>query len=159
MGFMRPVAGALAAPATVMGATLMLASCAGGHPGTLGQQVQSWARATGLTSALHTLEDDARRVRVVAAGADGAGLRTVCDVLVTDALSANQELPSPDAELNSILTAAYRAAVAAGDGCLRGARARRGLSSQVTGDLARAQAQYVKAQARVDLLEPPGGSP
>ena len=155
---MRAVTGAVVAPATVVGAALGLVACASPYPGsTVAQQAQSWARATGFASAVSTLEDDAQRVRAEGATADTGGLRTVCDVLVTDALRANGDLPAPDDQLSSILTAAYRAAVTAGRGCLHGAGAPRGLGPRVTSDLADAQSGYVKAQARLDLLELPGG--
>jgi len=153
---MRASPAAFAAPATVMSA-LVLVACGGPYPGaTLGQQVQSWVRATGFTAAVGSLEADAARVRQVSPG-DAGGLRTVCDVLVTDALSANQNLPSPDTRLTTILTDAYRAAAAAGNGCLRAAGAASGVPSRVAADLAVARSGYIKAQARVDLLALEGG--
>ena len=80
---------------------MVLASCGSPFPGrTLGQQVHSWATTTGLAGSLSTLRADAQRIAVVEARHDPAGVRTDCDVLVNDALSANQNLPSPDATLH-----------------------------------------------------------
>ncbi len=138
----------------------VLSACTGSpSAASIAEQVQSWVRTTGLDASLRTLEADGQRVRVVAANTGAVGLRTVCDVLVTDALSANQNLPSPDASLTSVLTAAYRAAAAAGQGCVHGSGPQHGLPARVDGELAAAQAGYVKAQARVDLVELPGGGP
>jgi len=155
----RPVAAALVVSVTVAAVVLLLAACGGPSSGaSIAEQVQSWVRTTGLDASLRTLEADGQRARVVAANTDAVGLRTVCDVLVTDALGANQNLPSPDASLTSILTAAYRAAAAAGQGCVHGSGSQHGLPERVNGELAAARAGYVKAQARVDLVELPGGA-
>jgi hypothetical protein len=151
---MRVAAGTLVAPVAVVGVALALAACSSPYPGTtLGQQVQSWARATGFSAAIGTLRTDAERVLVVSARGDTGGLRTVCDVLVTDALRANQNLPAPDSRLSAILTGAYRSAAAAGNGCLHSAGEQHGLPLVVTDELVAARSGYTKAQARLDLLE------
>ena len=136
---------------------LALGACGSAGGGSIGAQVQSWVQSTALDAAVRSLEADGRRVRAVAARPDATGLRTVCDVLVTDALGANQNLPSPDPSLTSILTAAYRAAAAAGQACVHGSGTHARLSARVSDELAAAQAGYVKAQARVDLVELPAG--
>lgn len=155
---MRVSAVTIGAPATVVSA-LALVACGAPYPGaTLGQQVQSWARATGFSAAASTFDADAARVRDVGGRADPGGLRTVCDVLVTDALRANQSLPSPDGRLNDILSDAYRAAAGAGERCLHGTGVTRGLPPGVTDELAAAHSGYIKAQARVDLLGLPSSA-
>jgi hypothetical protein len=156
---MRAPSVTLGAPATVVSA-LALVACGSPYPGgTLGQQVQSWARATGFSAAVSSLQADAARVRDVAGRGDVGGLRTVCDVLVTDALRANQNLPSPDGRLNTVLSDAYRAAAGAGDRCLHRAGSTRPLPPSVTDELDAAQSGYIKAQARIDLLGLPGEGP
>jgi hypothetical protein len=136
-------------------AALVLASCGSPYPGsTLGQQVQSWARSTGWSGSLSTLRADARRIVVVEARHDPAGVRTDCDVLVNDALSANQNLPTPDDTLTHILSAAYSAAAAAGRQCVTGAGGNGGLPARSRAALAAAASGYVKAEARVDDLGP-----
>lgn len=143
-------------PALVV-AALVLASCGSPFPGaTLGQQVHSWVTSTGLGGSLSTLRTDARRVAVLEARDDAAGVRTDCDVLVNDALSANQNLPSPDPVLTRILSAAYAAASAGGRHCLTGAAGNRALLALSSTELATAESGYVKAQARLDALDATG---
>jgi len=142
-------------------AALVLGSCGNPFPGsTLGQQVHSWADSTGLSGSLSALRGDARRIAVVETRHDSAALRTDCDVLVDDALSANQNLPSPDATLTRILSAAYTAASAAGRHCLTGAGGDQGLLRRSTSELHSAASGYVKAEARLDALDAtaPGSS-
>lgn len=130
--------------------TVVTTSCGGAFPGTtLGQQVQSWSRTTGFAASLRTLEADGRRIAPVEAEHDPGALRTACDVLVTDALTANQNLPTPDSRLTDILTAAYAAAAAAGRDCLDAAGGGIGLT-RAASELDAASTGYVKAQARLD---------
>jgi len=147
--------------AVLLVAAFALASCGSPFPGrTLGQQVHSWAATTGLAASLSTLRGDARRIAEVEVAHDGAGVRTDCDVLVNDALSANQNLPSPDATLTGILSSAYASAAAGGRHCLTGADGDTSLLSRSAVELASAASGYVKAEARLDALGAtgPGGS-
>jgi len=138
-------------------AALALVSCGSPFPGsTLGQQVHSWAVTTGLAGSISTLRGDARRIGLVEARHDPAGVRTDCDVLVDDALSANQNLPSPDGTLTRILSAAYAAASAAGRHCLDGAAGNRTLQARSAAELSSAASGYVKAEARLDDLNATG---
>lgn len=131
-------------------AAVVLASCGSPFPGrTLGAQVHSWATTTGLAGSLSTLRGDARRVAELEARHDPVAVRTDCDVLVNDALNANQNLPSPDATLTRILSAAYSSASAAGRLCLQGTSRDQ---ARAAVDLATAASGYVKAEARLDAL-------
>ncbi len=131
-------------------AVVALASCGSPFPGrTLGAQVHSWATTTGLAGSLSTLRADARRVGELEARHEPAAVRTDCDVLVNDALNANQNLPSPDATLTRILSTAYASASAGGRLCLTGAN---GDDARSGVDLAAAESGYVKAEARLDAL-------
>jgi hypothetical protein len=139
---------------------LVLASCGSPYPGaTLGAQVQSWAKSTGLTGSLRALRTDAHRIALVEARHDPRSVRTDCDVLVNDALSANQNLPAPDDVLTHILSAAYASASAAGRHCLAGAGGNAGLVARSKAELGSAASGYVKAQARLDDLGATLGSP
>jgi hypothetical protein len=143
----------------VLVAALALVSCGSTSPfpgRTLGQQVHSWATTTGLAGSLATLRSDARRVAEVEARHDVAGVRTDCDVLVNDALGANQNLPSPDATLTRILSAAYTSASAGGRHCLSGAGGNSTLLTQSAAELHSAASGYVKAQARLDAIDATG---
>ena len=143
--------------AVLVVAALALVSCGSPFPGrTLGEQVHSWATTTGLASSLSALRGDARRVDTVEARHDAAGVRTDCDVLVNDALSANQNLPSPDDTLSRILSDAYASASAGGRHCLAGAGGERSLLARSAAELTAAQSGYVKAEARIDALDASG---
>jgi hypothetical protein len=143
--------------AILLVAAVALTSCGSPFPGrTLGQQVHSWATTTGLTGSLSALRADARRVAMVETRHDPAGVRTDCDVLVNDALSANQNLPSPDDTLTRILSSAYASASAGGRHCLAGAGGDRSLLKRSAVELATAESGYVKAEARLDALDAAG---
>ena len=86
---------------------------------------------------------------------DAAGVRTDCDVLVNDALSANQNLPSPD----DTLTGSCRPPtppLGGGRHCLNGAAGNRAAAPSSAAELATAESGYVKAQARLDELDATG---
>ncbi|HTZ07424.1 MAG TPA: hypothetical protein VMB72_00035 [Acidimicrobiales bacterium] len=142
-----------AGTAALAAGALLLGACGSPYPGaTLGQQVSSWASTTGFAAGLRTLRADAGRVARLEAAHDPAALRTGCDVLVNDALAANQNLPTPDATLTATLTAAYQAAAAGGRDCLAGAGGDGTLLGRARGELAAAAADEVRAQARMDDL-------
>jgi hypothetical protein len=123
----------------------VLVACGGASP-PLGQQVQSWGSATGFAGALRQLRTDLRRV--AALSTESAGIRrTVCDVLVTDALTDNEQLPTPDRALTALLARAYGSAAASGRACFEGTSlvvAQAGARSATT--------QLVQAEARYDAL-------
>jgi hypothetical protein len=136
---------------------LLLVGCGSAHPGaTVGAQVQSWVRASGFAAALGTLRADARRIGTVEERRDTKALHTDCDVLVDDALGANQQLPTPDAELTRLLAAAYASAASAGRRCSGVAGHDSAGLAPVNAGLAQAQSGYVKAEARVDAVEQAG---
>ena len=140
--------------ALVLVAMVVLASCGSPFPGrTLGDQVHSWATTTGLAGSLSTLRADARRVAELEARHEPVAVRTDCDVLVNDALNANQNLPSPDATLTKILSDAYASASAGGRLCLLGTMDDQ---ARAAADLATAASGYVKAEARLDALDATG---
>ncbi|HUI05255.1 MAG TPA: hypothetical protein VLZ77_17090 [Acidimicrobiales bacterium] len=145
--------------ALVLAAGVVLVACGSPYPGrTLGDQVRSWASTTGWSGSLATLRADARHVRTLETGHDPRALRTACDALVDDALSANQELPAPDGALTAILSGAYASAAAAGRDCLAGAGGRAALLARAGHELDQAGSGYVKAQARMDDLSSPGAA-
>lgn len=129
-----------------LAAGLTLAACTS-SPADTAHQVQAWATSTGFSAALRQLRGDLSRLSGLAA--EGGGTRrTVCDVLVTDALNDNQQLPAPDTTLTSLLSAAYSEAAGAGRDCFTTAT---GLSAaQAEG--AAAGRQLTRAEARYDAL-------
>jgi len=126
------------------------------------QQVQSWVKNSPdpkFATAVSTLRGDMRRVDE--ADGSNAALRTDCDVLVVDALSANQNLPTPDSRLTQVLSQAYTSAANAGRDCLcaggghvcpSGVHGRASLLRLSGVEQSAAERGLIKAEARVDLL-------
>lgn len=132
-----------------MAAVLVGAVLAGGcgASGSPAQQVRSWATGAAWPGTMTQLRGDLDRLAGI--GTEAAGVRrTVCDVLVTDALDANQQLPAPDAILNSLLAGAYAAAATAGRECFNGGAS----LAAVPGEQQKALRGLVQAQARYDQL-------
>jgi hypothetical protein len=130
----------------------MVAGCGTTFSGsTVAQQTTSWASSTGLTASTKLLNGDLRRVAAQQSAPPGT-LRTACDVLVTDALAANQNLPSPDPTLTSLLAAAYSVAGSAGHDCLTGAGGNAALLARSGRERVTAERDIIKAQARYDRV-------
>ena len=129
----------------LLAAGSVLAACGGG-PSSPGQQVQSWGSSTGFAGALRQLRVDLRRVGTLSAD-DAGQRRTLCDVLVTDALADNEQLPAPDSALTTLLARAYGTAAASGRACFGGSPLARAQS-----DARIALTQLVQAEARYDAL-------
>jgi len=119
----------------------------GGPPATVSQQLRSWAAGAGWPANVRTVSGDLAGLPAVGSDSPGAR-RTFCDVLVTDALSANEQLPTPDGELTSLLSQGYTAAAAAGRACFAGSAEVPGAVSQGR----RAASALVRAEARYDAL-------
>lgn len=137
---------ALARTALVVMVVGLAAACSSSG-GPLGQQARAWAQTTGWAATVRQLQDDLHRLSGL--GQDTAGARrTVCDVLVTDALSANQQLPTPDRALTRFLSDAYASAADAGRGCFSGSVP----LATTTARADSAAADLVRAQARYDSL-------
>ncbi len=83
-----------------------------------------------------TLRGDARRIAPSRPGTIPPACAPTATCSSTDALSANQNLPSPDRTLTRILSAAYAAASAAGRHCLDGAAGNRRLLARSAAELA-----------------------
>ena len=133
-----------------MAGSLLLGACGGSYPGTtLSAHVSGWATSTGFTGAVSQLQGDLRRVAGYTP-ASGSSWKTDCDVLVTDALGANQNLPSPDQRLTDLLDAAYSAAGSAGHDCFDEAHGA-GLT-RFTAERATAERDLIRSLARYDAL-------
>ncbi len=109
--------------ALLIAAVGSLGGCGNTYAGsTVAQQVKSWIQTSPdpkFSQAVSTIEGDFHRVTEAQSqmASDLKLLRTECDVLVTDALSANQNLPTPDAQLTDVLSSAYGSAATAGQNC------------------------------------------
>lgn len=139
---------------TIPGLGLVLAACGSTFSGTtLAQQVTSWSTTSGFSASVGTLQGDIRRID--AARSDPAALSTDCNLLVIDALSANQNLPTPDQTLTNLLSAAYSVAGAAGHDCLSGARDGAADLARSATERTEARRDLIKALARFDSVTTP----
>lgn len=138
---------ARAVSVTVPGLGLLLGACGNTFSGsTLSEQVTNWASTAGLSASVTTLQGDIRRIDADT-GPAASALKTDCDVLVTDALSANENLPTPDQTLTNLLASAYSVAGDAGHDCFTGSDLARSATERVT-----ARRDLIKALARFDTV-------
>jgi hypothetical protein len=148
------------------------AACGSQYAGSsLGEQVHSWATTSPdpkFATAVSNIRGDFHKVVASRSTGDMALVRTVCDVLVTDALEANQNLPSPDTRLTNLLSVSYGSAVSAGQDCFcaaGGRPCRLGTSSsdvlfrRSELEASHADRGLTEAQARVDYLTITSGGP
>ncbi len=88
------------------------------HSGSPIAQVRSWVNGTNLGQSVGTVLGDAHRVEQAVVNHKGTGiLHTDCGVLISDAQSANGNLPTPDTELTNLLSSGYALAYDAGTDC------------------------------------------
>jgi hypothetical protein len=134
------------------GLGLLLAACGTTYAGsTLSQQVTSWATSTGFSAGVSTIQGDIRRIDADLRDTQTAALlKADCDVLVNDALMANQNLPTPDQTLTDLLSTAYSVAGEAGHDCLAGEGSR--LLAHSATERLTARRDLIKALARFDSV-------
>jgi len=147
--------GIVAAGAAVVAVGVLAFVSYGGtdHSGSTGTQVRSWASGAGLGQSIGTLMADTDRVRAaLARHAGGPVLHTDCAVLVTDAESANGELPSPDGQLTTLLSDGYTLAYEAGNDCYDSGGTNPSLIERSTRERIKAEAELEEAVALVGQL-------
>lgn len=134
----------------------VLAFIAYGGTGTTGtprEQVRAWVSGTGLGQSLGTVVGDAARVRLaVAEHKDSGVLHTDCGVLLTDAESANGELPTPNAQLTALLSSGYALANDAGYDCYNSGGTNKRQLAKATKERIQAEAKLQQAVTLVDQL-------
>lgn len=131
----------------------LVAGCSTTYSGsTVAQQVSGWSSQTNFPAEARTVQQDMQRVATVVAQRTASLIRTDCDVLVTDALIANQNLPTPDTDLTDLLASTYASAATAGRDCLQGAGGDVRLLARSASERAMSATGMVKAMARYDAL-------
>lgn len=130
-----------------------LAACAQ-YGGTVAQQVAQWSTMTQFPTEAAALRGDIARIDDLGSDSVAGIERTDCDVLVTDALTANQNLPAPDAALTGLLSRAYSLDGEAGRDCLSGADGNASLLARSADERVAGTRELVKAMARIDELGP-----
>jgi len=122
-----------------------------GPTGTPRQQLRTWVEASQFGQTVGTLEGDAARVTTaVAEHKDPRTIHTICGVLLTDAQSANGDLPTPDKALTLVLSRAYTLDYEAGNDCYSGATAGTKLLNKSAEERIKAHASLVSALGLVD---------
>jgi len=140
-----------AVTAAVAVGSLALAGCAGQEQaGTPAHQVTEWVTGAGAGSSIGTVEVDIKNVNLAFSQHDPAGeIRSVCGLLVTDAGTANGNLPTPDQQLSDDLSNAYATAYDAGTDCYNGSGGNQKLLATSVTLRAKAEAQMATALARI----------
>jgi len=124
-----------------------------GRSGTPTQDLVAWVRQTGFGTSVGTVVGDASRVRIAVAAHQGSGvLHTDCGVLLTDAQTANGELPTPNTQLTDLLSSGYALAYDAGNDCYDSAGTNRSLLDRATKERIQAEAKLQQAVTLVDQL-------
>lgn len=106
----------LAAPAAVLVAGLVLASCSG-YSGGIAHQVGQWASGADVTTNDGYITTDVGEIANGVKLAKLTATHTACDGLASDAGTAYGELPTPDSSLTSELNTAYLDFTAAAEDC------------------------------------------
>jgi hypothetical protein len=122
-----------------------------GPTGTPSQRLTTWVEASQFGQTVGTLEGDAARVTTaVAEHKDVGTIHTICGVLLTDAQSANGDLPTPDSSLTVTLSHAYTLDYEAGNNCYAGGTTGTKLLAKSASERAEAHAYLVVALGVVD---------
>jgi len=124
-----------------------------GPTGTARQQLTGWVQASQFGQTVGTLEGDAARVTLAVAGGEDTGtIHTDCGVLLTDAQSANGDLPTPNRQLTLTLSDAYTLEYEAGNNCYSGGATGRSLLAKSAGQRSDAHADLVRAVGLVEQV-------
>jgi hypothetical protein len=125
-----------------------------GPTGTPRHQMTVWVQASQFGQTVGTLEGDAARVtKAVGRHEDIGVIHTICGVLLTDAQSANGNLPTPNSQLTDTLSVAYTLEYEAGNDCYSGGTTGTALLEKSARERSRAHAQLMRALALVDQVE------
>ncbi len=143
----------VALSAVVAGGAFAMA-CSSQYSGTLAQQVNEWSTMTQFPSEASALQDDYQNFNELGAHLAPGVLRTYCDVMVTDALNANQNLPTPDTQVTDLLSDAYNLFGESGRNCLSGANGNTALLGRAQSQRVAGAHQLIKARAVIDALGP-----
>jgi len=131
---------------------LALSSCAGAdQQGSAAQRMTAWVDGTGLGGSIGTLVADNARIAEVAPRGSGA-LHAACGTIVSDAASANSNLPSPDPTVTELLAQAYGLEGTVGDDCYDGA-GDHALLIKSEHDGIKADALYEEALQRIRVVD------
>ncbi|HXW39456.1 MAG TPA: hypothetical protein VEJ44_07155 [Acidimicrobiales bacterium] len=133
--------------------SLAFAAYGGIGNGTPTQRVKAWVSGSGLGQSIGTVVGDAARVRLAMDEHKSVGvLHTDCGVLLTDAQSANGELPTPDTQLTDLLSSGYALAYDSGTDCYNSGGTNTKLLEKATKERIEAEAKLQQATNLVGQL-------
>jgi hypothetical protein len=142
----------LASLALTTAAAVTLTSCAGeDQMGSPAHRMSAWVKGTNFGADIATLVADNARIPKVAPNGSGA-LHAACGTLVTDAESANTELPSPDSQVTDLLTQAYGLEGTSGNQCYNAASNKQLLATSEHNAI-KADALYDEVLQRIGAID------
>ena len=132
---------------------MTLTSCAGeDQRGSPAHRMSVWVNGTNFGADIATLVADNARIPKVVANGSGA-VHAACGTLVTDAESANTELPSPDPEVTDLLTKAYGLEGTLGNQCYNAGSTNGKLLAESEHNAIKAEALYNEALQRIRAID------
>lgn len=128
-------------------------SCAGeDQTGSAAHRMSVWVKGTGLGEDIGTLMADNARLPKDVPNGTGA-VHAGCGTMEDDAEMANDELPSPDAQVTIWLSSAYGLEGAAGTECYDAGSTNKKLLAQAERDTAKAEALYGRVIIRIQSID------
>jgi hypothetical protein len=138
--------------AVVAAALGVVLSACGGQNASLSHRVDSWASTSSFSAQVSTIQTDEARIDTVQATNVPGAVRADCLTLEDDTRLGNQNLPTPDGRLTTLLRDAYNDADAAARDCYSGAAGDAPLLARSTTERAAANAEFHAAVVQFDLL-------
>ena len=143
----------LASLALTTATALTLTSCAGeDQVGSAAHRMSVWVNGTNFGADIATLVADNARIPKVVPNGSGA-VHAACGTIVTDAESANTELPSPDPEVTDLLTRAYGLEGTLGNQCYDAGSTNTKLLAQAEHNAIKADALYDEVLQRIRAVD------
>jgi hypothetical protein len=143
----------LASLALTTVAAVTLTSCAGEDQiGSPAHRMSVWVNGTNFGADVATLVADNARIPKVVPNGSGA-VHAACGALVTDAESANTELPSPDSEVTALLTQAYGLEGTLGNQCYNAGSTNKKLLAESEHNAIKADALYNEDLQRIRAID------
>jgi hypothetical protein len=128
-----------------------MASCAGeDQRGTAPHRLSVWVRQTGFGEDIGTLVADNARIYKETTT---AAMHAACGTMEIDADTANDELPTPDAQVSDWLSDAYGLEGTAATDCYNAGVANKKLLAVAERDTKKADALYSRALIRIQSID------
>ena len=128
-----------------------VASCAGeDQVGTTPHRLSVWVRQTGFGEDIGTLVADNARIRQEKTT---AAMHAACGTMEVDADTANDELPTPDAQVSDWLSDAYGLEGTAATDCYNAGVVNQKLLATAERDTMKANALYSRALIRIQSID------